>query len=94
MSRTVAHLLDPRRRIGPAKERRQGLRILEVLGLRAARVLPFVEPMGTASGDAYVTVSRRHIARCDEFDTSSVLPANDTAVQAFYRVANDTGKRR
>ena len=35
-----------------------------------------------------------HFARCDEFDTSCVLPVNDTAVGASYRVANDTGKRR
>jgi hypothetical protein len=35
-----------------------------------------------------------HFARCDEFDTASVLPANDTAVQASYRVTKDTGKRR
>ena len=44
-------------------------------------------PRGRARGTTIFT-------RCDEFDTSSVLPANDTAVGASYRVANDTGKRR
>jgi hypothetical protein len=37
--------------------------------------------------------SSRHLTRCDEFDTSSVVPVNDTAFLASYRVANDTGKR-